>query len=146
VTKAGICECFANNRFVMGSRADYVTRPREWISAILQREPRFLSAAEIHRRLKSTGARVSLSTVYRTLEHLRNRGDVSARADAEGEATYLRCEPAHHHHHAICRSCGRVEDVDCEAMDQFAESLRSLHGFTLDEHAMEFFGRCSACQ
>ena len=39
------------------------------------------------------------------------------------------CEPARHHHHAICRSCGRVEDVDCGAMEQFAEALRSLHGF-----------------
>lgn len=130
----------------MGVRAEYVTRPREWIAAILQREPRFLSAAEIYRRLKSTGARVSLSTVYRTLEHLRTKGDVIARADAEGEATYLRCEPVRHHHHAICRVCGRVEDVDCTAMEQFGESLRALHGFALDDHAMEFFGRCRACR
>ena len=34
------------------------------------------------------------------------------------------CEPARHHHHAICATCGRVEDVDCAAMEQFAESLR----------------------
>jgi Fe2+ or Zn2+ uptake regulation protein len=56
------------------------------------------------------------------------------------------CEPAHHHHHAICERCGRVEDVDCAAMEQFAEALRSLHGFELDGHAMEFFGRCSTCR
>lgn len=130
----------------MGTRADYVTRPREWIASILAREPRFLSAAQIYQRLKRTGARVSLSTVYRTLDHLRERGDVTARADAEGEATYMLCEPSRHHHHAICRSCGRVEDVDCAATDQFAKSLSSLHGFELDGHAMEFFGTCRACR
>jgi Fur family transcriptional regulator, ferric uptake regulator len=130
----------------MRTRAEYVTRPRESIASLLQDEPRFLSAAEIHRRLNRSGVRVSLSTVYRTLERLHAKGEVTERSDAQGEATYMLCEPAHHHHHAICESCGRVEDVDCEAMEQFAKSLRALHGFELDGHAMEFFGRCRACR
>ena len=130
----------------MGLRADYVTRPREWIASVLAREPRFLSAAQIHQRLKRAGARVSLSTVYRTLDHLQDKGDVAARADGDGELTYMLCEPARHHHHAICRSCGQVEDVDCAAMEQFAEALRSLHGFELDGHAIEFLGKCRACR
>jgi Fur family transcriptional regulator, ferric uptake regulator len=130
----------------VGTRADYVTRPRELIASILQREPRFLSAAEIYQLLKRDAARVSLSTVYRTLDRLRAKGEVTERADADGEATFMLCEPAHHHHHAICGECGRVEDVDCAATDQFAESLRTLHGFELDGHAMEFFGRCRACR
>ncbi len=130
----------------MGARADYVTRPRELIASILKREPRFLSAATIHQRLKRGGARVSLSTVYRTLDRLRVKGEVTERADADGEATFMLCEPARHHHHAICGECGRVEDVDCTAVEQFAESLRSLHAFELDGHAMEFFGRCRECR
>jgi Fur family transcriptional regulator, ferric uptake regulator len=130
----------------MGTRAEYITRPRELIAAILQREPRFLSAAEIYQRLRQDGARVSLSTVYRTLDRLRAKGEVTERTDAEGEATFMHCEPAHHHHHAICAECGRVEDVDCTAMEQFAESLLALSGFELDGHAMEFFGRCRECR
>jgi Fur family transcriptional regulator, ferric uptake regulator len=130
----------------MRARADYVTRPRESIASILSHEQRFLSAAEIHQALKRAGARVSLSTVYRTLDRLRSKGDVTTRADAEGEATYMLCEPVRHHHHAICGKCGRVEDVDCAAMEQFAESLRALHGFELNGHALEFFGRCRSCR
>ncbi|HEY1867504.1 MAG TPA: Fur family transcriptional regulator [Candidatus Cybelea sp.] len=131
----------------MGARADYVTRPREAIAAVLAREPRFLSAAQIFARLKRSGAgSVSLSTVYRTLDRLRAKGEVTERADADGEATFMLCEPAHHHHHAICAECGRVEDVDCTAIEQFAESLRTAHSFELDGHAMEFFGRCDACR
>jgi Fur family transcriptional regulator, ferric uptake regulator len=129
----------------VATRAEYVTRPRELIALTLQHEPRFLSAAEIYQRLKRGGARVSLSTVYRTLDRLRAKGEVTERTDAEGEATFMLCEPAHHHHHAICAECGRVEDVDCTAVEQFTESLRALHGFELDDHAMEFFGRCRAC-
>jgi len=123
-----------------------VTRPREWIASILSRDQRFLSAAEIHRAIKRAGARVSLSTVYRTLDRLSSKGEVTARADAEGEVTYMLCEPAQHHHHAICGECGRVEDVSCSAMEQFAQSLRALHGFELNGHALEFFGRCRSCR
>jgi len=131
----------------MGTRAEYATKPREQISQILREDPRFLTAAEIHRRLDLAHAKVSLSTVYRTLDHLVAKGAVTSRLDAQGEASFMHCEPLRqHHHHAICRTCGRVEDVACAAAEQFAETLRELHGFELDDHAMEFFGRCSRCR
>ena len=128
----------------MGTRADYVTRPRERIAAILRSARRYISAAEIHRALSSASP-VSLATVYRTLEHLREKGEAEVRIDDTGEATYMLCEPDHHHHHAICSKCGRVVDVDCDVMEQFTESLRASHGFELDAHKMEFVGRCKDC-
>ena len=109
-------------------------------------ERRFLTAGEIHAVLEGGGAKVALSTVYRTLDHLQNKGEVTARPQADGETSYMLCEPEHHHHHAICRTCGRVEDVDCTAIELFSKSLRTLNGFELDGHAMEFFGRCRACR
>ncbi len=127
-------------------RASYSTRPREQIAAVLRAERRFLSAAEIHDALAQREMRVSLSTVYRTLEHLTSKGEATARVDEAGESTYMFCEPAHHHHHAICSGCGRVEDVDCSTIGQFADSLREIHGFELDGHKMEFNGRCRDCR
>jgi Fur family ferric uptake transcriptional regulator len=127
-------------------RKRYRTHPREHIAQVLRREPRFLSAGEIHRLLEADGCKTSLSTVYRTLEHLKANGELTVRVDAEGEATYMPCAPDRHHHHAICRRCGHVEDVDCSAIDQFARSLRALHGFALNGHAMEFLGLCRQCQ
>jgi Fur family ferric uptake transcriptional regulator len=130
----------------MAIRAEYVTRAREQIAAVLQRERRFLSAAEIHHLLEEAGAKVALSTVYRNLEHLQATGELTARTEADGETRYMPCEPEHHHHHAICSVCGHVDDVDCTAIEQFAESLRTSSGFVLDGHAMEFFGRCRKCR
>ncbi len=126
-------------------RTYYATRSREKISAILRKERRYLSAAEIHELLKHARATVSLSTVYRTLDLLHAKGEASSRVDEHGEATYVICAPTHHHH-AICRKCGKVEEVACEAMERFADELRTHHGFALDDHAMEFFGRCAACR
>lgn len=130
----------------MPERTEYATRPREEIANVLRREKKFLSAADIHRKLTRAHARMALSTVYRTLEHLQSKGEVTERVDAAGEASYMYCAPQRHHHHAICRKCGRVEDVDCDAVDTFARSLRKRHGFTLDDHAMEFLGRCKECK
>ncbi|HTV72716.1 MAG TPA: transcriptional repressor [Candidatus Acidoferrales bacterium] len=130
----------------MASRAEYVTKPREQILGILQRQKRFLSAAEIYAQLERRKAKVALSTVYRTLDRLQSKGDVTVRTDPQGEASFMLCEPDRHHHHAICRACGRVEDVDCTAIDRFAESLRAHNGFELSGHAMEFFGTCKSCR
>jgi len=130
----------------MVMRAEYVTRPREEIAGILRRERKFLTAAEIYAKLKRVHAKVALSTIYRTLEHLHEKGEVTERIDETGEASYMLCEPTHHHHHAICRKCGNVEDVDCTVVEVFSKSLRTLHGFELDGHAMEFFGLCNACR
>jgi Fur family ferric uptake transcriptional regulator len=130
----------------MATRSDYATRPREQVASILRSQRRFLSAGEIHRVLTERHSKVSLSTVYRTLEYLAQKGDATARIDDSGEATYTACEPARHHHHAICEVCGRVEDVSCDAVDRFTDSLRELHGFELSGHKMEFVGRCRSCR
>lgn len=126
------------------SRNLYATKSREHIVTLLRNERRYLSAAAIHRILRSLGAQVSLSTVYRTLDLLVSMGVASSRADEDGELTYVFCT-VEHHHHAICRKCGHVEEVDCAAMDAFAGLLRNHHAFELDSHSLEFYGRCARC-
>jgi Fur family transcriptional regulator, ferric uptake regulator len=123
----------------------YATRGREQIVNLLRTERRYLSAAAIHRILRSAGIQVSLSTIYRTLDLLVSMGVASSRTDEEGEQAYVFCS-VEHHHHAICRKCGHVEDVDCAAMDAFSGLLRQHHAFELDSHSMEFYGRCARCQ
>jgi Fur family ferric uptake transcriptional regulator len=128
------------------TRAEYSTRPRELIANVLHRQRRFLTAGDIQHELDRGDAKVALSTIYRTLEHLKTRGDIATRIDDAGEAAYIYCEPDHHHHHAICHKCGRVEDVDCTAMEQFAQSVLTSSGFQLDGHDMEFSGTCATCR
>jgi Fur family ferric uptake transcriptional regulator len=127
------------------ARTLYATRTRQSITELLQREQRYLSAAAIHRVLRSKGTDVALSTVYRTLDLLVSLGVASARADEHGELHYVFCT-VDHHHHAICRKCGHVEEVGCAAMERFADALRTHHAFELDDHSIEFYGRCARCQ
>ena len=126
------------------SRNLYATRSREQIVNLLRSERRYLSAAAVHRILRSLGTLVSLSTVYRTLDLLVSMGIASTRTDEDGETTYVFCT-VEHHHHAICRKCGHVEEVDCGAMDAFSAALKAHHAFELDSHSLEFYGRCARC-
>lgn len=129
----------------MLERTVYSTSARRKIAELLRNERRYLSAAAIYRILRTQNGRLALSTVYRTLDMLAATGVVSSRADATGELSFVYCHDGHHHH-AICTKCGHVDDVSCDAVDQFRAALLQEQAFELDEHAIEFFGRCARCR
>jgi Fur family ferric uptake transcriptional regulator len=62
----------------------------------------------------------------------------------EGEAVYRRCS-RRHHHHLVCRGCGRTVEIDGPAVERWADTVAAEHGFTQVEHTLEVFGVCSAC-
>ena len=123
----------------------YATSTRKAISDLLGTERRYLTAGESYRLLKSSNPKLALSTVYRTLELLEELGTVSSRTGPNGESGYVYCTDEHHHH-AICRSCGHVDEVDCDAMDRFRNALLANQAFVLDDHSIEFYGLCAACR
>ncbi|MBV8245592.1 MAG: transcriptional repressor [Candidatus Eremiobacteraeota bacterium] len=123
----------------------YATRARETIARLLADQRRYLSAAAVYRLLGKRKPKVSLSTVYRTLEFLVETGIASKRIDDGGETTYVTCN-AVHHHHAICSNCGRVEEIECAPVTAIANQLMARHSFKLNDHEMEFYGTCAACR
>lgn len=126
-------------------RTVYATSPRKAVIDLLKSEPRYLTAAAIYRLLREDNPRLALSTVYRTLELLAQLGTVSSRTEVNGETAYVFCTDEHHHH-AICNVCGHVDEVDCAAIDQFKAALKSQQSFELDDHSIEFYGRCANCR
>ena len=126
-------------------RTVYETSTRRAVVELLKSERRYLSAGAIYRLLREGNPKLALSTVYRTLELLTERGSVSSRIDPGGEASYVFCTDDHHHH-AICTACGHVDEVDCDAMEAFRSALLAQQSFALDDHAIEFFGRCARCR
>ena len=126
-------------------RTLYATSTRRAIVDLLKRERRYLTASVIFRLLKGDNPKLALSTVYRTLEFLTELGSVSSRTEPAGESSYVFCTDEHHHH-AICKICGHVDEVDCEAMDQFKTALFNQQSFILDDHSIEFYGRCARCR
>ncbi|QCB93073.1 Fur family transcriptional regulator [Cellulomonas shaoxiangyii] len=123
-----------------------VTRQRTAVAALLDDLGEFRSARQIHRALHERGDDIALATVYRTLNAMAESGDVEVLLNPSGEHTYLRCAPtASHHHHLVCRHCGRTVDVDAPQLEELVSALATEHGFTELEHSVDFVGVCTAC-
>lgn len=121
------------------------TRQRRAVSAILDDLDAFASAQDIHDRLTHGGEKIGLSTVYRNLQTLVDAQLVDALRSDEGEVLYRRCSSGHHHH-LVCRHCGRTVEVEGPTVEKWADTIAHEHGFTQVAHTLEIFGTCSACR
>ncbi len=120
------------------------TRQRRAITEALSGASDFQSAQDIHDSLRQGGDKVGLATVYRTLQAMAESGEVDVRHNPAGEATYRRCSPSHHHH-LVCRSCGRTVEITGSAVEKWAHAIADEHGFSQVSHTVELVGLCAAC-
>jgi Fur family transcriptional regulator, ferric uptake regulator len=127
------------------TRALRATRQRAAVSALLDRLEDFRSAQEIHEELRRAGEGIGLTTVYRTLQTLADGGEVDVLRTGSGEAVYRRCASAEHHHHLVCRRCGRSVEVEDRPVERWADRVATDHGFVDVTHQVEVFGVCPEC-
>lgn len=122
------------------------TRQRAAVVGVLQKIDRFVSAQSIYQELLDRGQKVGLTTVYRTLQTLAEIGAVDALNSDTGETLYRHCLSDRHHHHLVCTSCGRSEEIEGGPVEQWAKDVATSHGYTLSGHDAEIFGICGNCQ
>ncbi len=122
-----------------------MTRQRIAVEALLEDVKEFRSAQELHGLLKGRGEQVGLTTVYRILQSLTDAGAVDALRPQGGETVYRRCATVDHHHHLVCRKCGRTIEVEGPAVERWADQVANEHGFSAVSHTIEVFGLCPAC-
>lgn len=120
------------------------TRQRVAVAAVLDDLVGFQSAQQIHDLLRRQGDSVGLTTVYRSLQAMADAGEVDVLRTDDGEAMYRRCGSAHHHH-LVCRDCGRAVEVEGPTVERWAEQVAAKHGFSDVTHTVEVFGTCSDC-
>ena len=121
------------------------TRQRTAVADVLSRVDGFRSAPDLHDLLRHEGASVGLTTVYRHLQALSEAGQVDVLRTDDGEAVYRRCPTDAHHHHLVCRTCGRSVEVEGPEVEAWASSIAAQHGFTDVSHTVEVFGTCADC-
>ncbi|MFE9854342.1 Fur family transcriptional regulator [Streptomyces sp. NPDC005780] len=121
------------------------TRQRAAVAAALDEVDEFRSAQDLHDVLKHRGDSVGLTTVYRTLQSLADAGEVDVLRTSEGESVYRRCSTGDHHHHLVCRMCGKAVEVEGPAVETWAETIAAQHGFVNVAHTVEVFGTCVEC-
>jgi Fur family ferric uptake transcriptional regulator len=122
-----------------------VTKQRLAVSAALDSLDDFVSTQDLHRLLHGQGSAVSLATTYRILQSMADDRLVDVLRNADGEAIYRRCSVAEHHHHLLCRHCGRAVEIEAPAVEAWAAATAQQHGFTAVQHTVEIFGLCPDC-
>jgi Fur family ferric uptake transcriptional regulator len=120
------------------------TRQRRAVVDALASVDDFRSAQEIHELLGRRGDPVGLATVYRTLQRLAEAGDVDVLRTEDGEAIYRRCSDTHHHH-LVCRTCGRTVEVEGPAVERWTRAIAAEHGYDDVSHTLEIVGTCRDC-
>jgi len=120
------------------------TRQRAAVAAALDEVDEFRSAQDLHDLLKHRGDAVGLTTVYRTLQSLADAGEVDVLRTGDGESVYRRCSSGHHHH-LVCRICGKAVEVEGPAVEKWADAIAADHGFVDVAHTVEIFGTCAEC-
>lgn len=107
----------------------------------------FRSAQDVYAVLRAAGGTVGLSTVYRHLQSLVDDGVVDVIHTPDGEATYRLCGDAGagHHHHLVCRDCGRTQEIENRAIERWAGEMAAEHGYADVDHTVELFGTCPDC-
>jgi Fe2+ or Zn2+ uptake regulation protein len=120
-----------------------ITSQRKLVLDILSQANRHLDASDIYVKGLRHDAHLSLSTVYRTLNVLKEAGVVRE----------LHLDDDHHHYelygeddhsHLVCLGCGRVVEVDSRAFAQAAAVAGKAHGFEVAQ--VELTGYCADCR
>jgi len=120
------------------------SRPRRLVREALGAEDAFVSAQQVFDTIRTGGEKVGLSTVYRNLQGMAEAGEVDVLRTDDGEALYRKCG-AHHHHHLVCRQCGRTVEVEGPTVERWAATAAAKHGFVDVTHTVELFGLCAEC-
>jgi Fe2+ or Zn2+ uptake regulation protein len=119
-----------------------VTPQRQCIFEVLYANPAHCTAETIHDIAKGRMPTISLKTVYETLHSLAALGQIQ-QLDLGTRST--RFDPdVDHHHHLVCSSCGRIEDVNLD-LGPLTLSAAERHGFVLGHTDVIFRGLCPNC-
>lgn len=118
------------------------------VQEALASEGGFRSAQDVYAALRSAGQKVGLSTVYRQLQSMTELGLTDVIHNPDGETIYRFCGEqgtGHHHHHLVCRTCGRAEEVEGRAVERWADEVATRFGYVSVDHTVEIFGICRDC-
>ena len=121
------------------------TRQRAEILGLLDEASDFQSAQSVYHQLRDRGAKVGLTTVYRTLQILAEAAKVDTMRLPNGEQLYRRCSRPSHHHHLVCRECGNTVEIAGTAIERWADKIAEEHGYTEVSHTIDIVGVCPRC-
>jgi Fur family ferric uptake transcriptional regulator len=123
-----------------------LTPQREMVLSVLHHLEGVATAEEIHTKVRALSSAVDISTVYRTLDLLKELDLVACIDPADQQHRYELLGVHGPHLHLVCRSCGKVIGVSLSEAESLTSHLRTAHGFEAQLGEVTVPGLCRECQ
>ncbi|MCQ2559904.1 MAG: transcriptional repressor [Clostridia bacterium] len=120
-----------------------ITPQRQEILEILVQECH-QSAEEIYQKVRRKFPHISLDTIYRNLNKLKELGFLTSIQLKDHKMRYEFNQAPHHHHHLICLNCGQREELNFCPLSYL--DPKQLNNFMVKSHQFELFGYCNKCR
>ena len=136
---------------VLKEKGFKITPLRKAILEVFQKKQATLTPEELFRLIKKQIPGTGLQSVYRNLTDFSKAGIAEEVFMEKRKSAYTLCrDVADHHHHAVCRRCGRSEEINtcsvAKVLDRSLQNLKTKIGFRIERHLLQLEGLCRDCQ
>lgn len=130
-------------RYIIRETGLKVTPARLAVIKFFYRTKKPAHIADIIKALVSQRIYADQATIYRIVENFYEKGLIN-RLQFQKRKFYYETN-REEHHHAICSSCGKIEDISNCSLQKLEKEIEKKHNFKVESHSLEFFGTCSNC-
>lgn len=134
-----------NRENILTSKGCKNTKARQAVVQILEKAETPLSAEEVFLRIREAGFTANLSTVYRTLELMEDKGLIARTLINDGKARYEIIGEGHRHH-LVCTSCHKTVPIHSCPLEALEKDIGKKTRFDITGHRLELYGLCPQCK
>ncbi|NLM98203.1 MAG: transcriptional repressor [Halanaerobiaceae bacterium] len=121
-----------------------LSKQRKVILEVLRNTKAHPTADWIYEQVKKEIPNISLGTIYRNLNLLYERGEISV---LNFGSSYSRFDGnPEHHYHFKCKNCENIFDLDIPVNENINQAITDKTPYLVDSHRIEFYGLCPQCQ
>ena len=123
------------------------------LEVLADNRDKHMTVEDIYELVKEDNPDIGLATIYRTVQLLLemqlvdriNLDDGCGRYEI-GEMSESDAKGKHHHHHLICKNCGKVLSFKDDLLEELERHIEEETGFHILDHELKFYGHCRECQ
>jgi len=122
------------------------TRQRVRILEILLETGQPVTAERIYADMITDESPFSLSTIYRAMDSLAEKGIINKVTFENESRTYYEINREIHHHFLVCLACNKIYTIDSCPLHDYEDQVADTMGFKVVGHKLELYGYCTSCQ
>ena len=122
------------------------TKHRNSILHEVEQKGKPLTAEQVYLALVRQNISINLSSVYRILNTLVEKGLIIKTSMAGENKSLFELNNFEHKHYLVCMNCKKIISVEGCPIAEYENKLKEETGFDIIGHNLEIFGYCPKCK